>query len=191
MIRDLLWGCVICGEMESLRMHDRIETCDKCGARYRRAKHGSDIEVEVQGRGIETRSAAEWSRQLPAVDPTGSAECLIRVAESDMPVSSYGEYLGRVERFGDFRFGELVLTESALLFNARDDEFKLHFPLGDITAVQPSSTALQIKARKQPVVSIKFANSSSRLWEERLQLALRQHYSGRDIIEFQPRVCLR
>ena len=65
------------------------------------------------------------------------------------------------------------------------------WPLSEITAVQPSSTALQVKARRQPVVSIKFSSSSSRLWEERLQVALRQHYSTRDIIEFQPRICLR
>ena len=192
MIRDLLWGCVICGAVESLRMRDRVETCDKCGARYRRTKRGADIAVEVEGRGVETRSAAEWSSQLPAVNPTGSAECLMRVAESDMPVSGYGEYLGRVEKFDEFRFGTLTLTAEQLTFRDRDND-RLQFicPLGDITAVQPSSTSLQIKARKQPVIAIRFVNSSSRLWEERLQLALRQYYSGREIIEFQPRICLR
>ena len=171
-------------------MVDRIETCEKCGARYRRSE-GASIAVEVQGRGVETRSAAEWSLQLPPVKPTGSAECLLRIAESDMPVTGYGEYLGRVEKFGKFRFGTVTLTDKALEFDARDDDFKFICELGEITAIQPSSTALQIKARKQPVVSIKFVNSSSRLWEERLQLALRQYYSGRNIIEFQPRVCLR
>lgn len=190
MIRDLLWGCVICGALESLRMVDRIETCRNCGARYRRAR-GAQIAVEVEGKGIETRSAAEWSRHLPAVTPTGSAECLVRTAEADLPVSAYGEYLGRVERFGAFRFGELVLTPTILSFNARDREGSFEWPLGELTAIQPSSTALQIKARRQPVVSVKFVNSSSRLWEERLQVALRQHYSTKEIIEFQPRICLR
>src|SRR5215204_1297324 len=109
MIRDLLWGCVICRSSESLRMVDRIETCEKCGAKYRRAR-GAQIAVEVQGRGIETRTASEWTALLPPVTPTGSAECLIRVAESDIPVGGYGVYLGRIERFGDFKFGQLELT---------------------------------------------------------------------------------
>lgn len=190
MIRDLLWGCVICAAPESLRMVDRVETCEKCGARYRRAQ-GAQIAVEVEGRGIETRSAVEWSRHLPPVTPTGSAECLLRVAESDLPVSAYGEYLGRVERFGEFQFGALHVSESTLRFEARDGVGDFEWQLGDLTAIQPSSTALQIKARRRPVVSIRFVNSSSRLWEERLQLALRQYYSTREIIEFQPRICLR
>jgi hypothetical protein len=176
--------------MESLQMVDRIETCSKCGAKYRRAQ-GAQVAVEVQGRGIETRSAAEWTSQLPPVNPTGAAECLVRIAESDTPVSGYGEYLGRVERFGEFRFGQLILTEAALEFVPRDEGTGFKWPLGEITAVQPSSTALQLKARKRPVVSIKFATSSSRLWEERLQVALRHHYSTHEIIEFQPRICLR
>lgn len=190
MIRDLLWGCVVCGAMESIREVDRRETCVKCGARYRRSE-GAQISVEVDGQGIETRSAAEWSLQLPAVTPTGTAECLVRVAESDIRVGGYGEYLGRVERFGNFKFGQVELTERVLAFHARDGEGSFEYPLADLTAVQPSSTSLQIKARGQPVASFKFVNSSSRLWEERIQLALRQHYSHREIIEFQPRISLR
>jgi hypothetical protein len=189
-IRDLLWGCVICGELESLRMMDRIETCAKCGAKYKRSR-GASISVEIQGRGVETRSAAEWTSQLPPIPLTGSAECLLRVAEADIQVRGYGAYLGRVERFGNFRFGTLTLTDSSLKFEPRDGEGGFEWPLGELTAVQPSSTALQLKARKRPVVSIKFADSSSRLWEERLQAALRKHYAGRDVIEFQPRICVR
>jgi len=145
----------------------------------------------VQGRGVETRTAAEWSSQLPPVTPTGKAECLVRSAESDLLVHGYGEYLGRVEKFGNFHFGEIELSESALRFTAREGDHNFEWLLGDITAVQPSSTALQIKARKLPVVSVKFVNSSSRLWEERLQVALRRHYSGREVIEFQPRISVR
>ena len=190
MIRDLLWGCVICGELESLRMVDRVETCIRCGAHYRRTG-GADVTVEVQGRGVETRTAAEWSSQLPPVTSTGTAECLLRTAQGYMPVHGYGEYLGRVETFGPFCFGELELTESFLRFGARTGGGSFEWPLGEITAVQPSSSALQIKARGQPVVAVRFVNSSPRLWEARLQLALRRYYSGRDITEFQPRICLR
>ena len=190
MIRDLLWGCVVCGALESLREVDRIETCERCGATYQRAQ-GAQIAVEVDGRGIETRSAAEWSAQLPPVTPTGTAECLARMAESNLEVSGYGEYLGRVEQFGNFKFGQVELTREALIFRARDGEGSFEWPLADLTAVQPSSTSLQIKAKRRPVVSFKFVYSSSRLWEERIQLALRQYYSTREIIEFQPRICLR
>ena len=190
MIRDLLWGCVVCGAPESLRMVDRIETCEKCGATYRRS-HGAQIAVAVEGRGIETRSAAEWSRHLPPVTPVGSAECLLRAAKSELPIRAYGEYLGRIERFGDFHFGELVLTESTLSFQAREGAGSFDWPLGELTAIQPSSTALQMKSRGRPVVSIKFVNSSPRLWEMRLQMALRQYYKDRHIMEFQPRISFR
>ena len=190
MIRDLLWACVICGEEEALRVDNRIETCSACGAKYRRTR-GAHIAIEVQGRGVETRTAAEWSSQLPPVTPTGKAECLVRAAESDLTVRGYGEYLGRVEKFGNFHFGEIELSESSLKFTAREGDHNFEWPLEDITAVQPSSTALQVKVRKRRVVSIKFVNSSSRLWEERLQVALRKHYSGREVIDFQPRISLR
>jgi hypothetical protein len=189
-IRDLLWGCVVCHELESLRLLDRVETCMKCGAKYRRAD-GAQISVEVKGRGLETRTAAEWTSQLPRVTLIGTAEVLVRRAESDMVVRAYGEYLGRIEKFGEFHFGELTLSEQSLKFTARDQKGSFDFSLGELTAVQPSSTALQIKARREPVVAIKFVNSSSRLWEERLQMALRKYYRGRDIIDFQPRICLR
>jgi hypothetical protein len=171
-------------------MIDRIEQCTKCGAKYRRA-HGASITVEVAGRGIETRSAAEWTSQLPAVSPTGTAECLLRTAVADLKIRAYGAYLGRIERFGDFQFGQLTVTDTALRFDARDADGSFEWPLGELTGVQPSSTSLQIKARKRPLVSVKFVNGSSRLWEERLQNALRQHHKGCDIIEFQPRVSLR
>jgi hypothetical protein len=176
--------------MESIREVDRIETCTKCGAKYRRS-HGAEIAVEVAGQGIETRSAAEWTRLLPPVIPTGTAEVLVRVAESDMPVGGYGEYLGRVERFGNFMFGHVELTDAVLIFRARDGEGSFEWPIGELTAVQPSSTSLQLKARGRSVASFKFVDSSSRLWEERIQLALRQYYSQREIIEFQPRIRLR
>ena len=162
----------------------------KCGAKYRRTD-GAQISVEVQGRGLETRTAAEWTSQLPPVTATGTAEVLVRAAQSDIVVRSYGEYLGRVEKFGQFHFGELTLNEQSLKFASRDEQGSFDFLLGELTGVQPSSTALQIKARRQPVVAIKFVNSSSRLWEERLQVALRKYYRGRDIIDFQPRICLR
>jgi hypothetical protein len=173
-----------------MRMIDRIETCVTCGAKYRRGR-GAQISVEVAGRGIEMRSAAEWTSQLPPVEPTGSAECLLRQAVEDIKVSGYGEYLGRVERFGEFQFGHLALSLESIRFDAREKEGSFEWPLGDLTAVQPSSTSLQLKAKRRPVISLRFVNSSSRLWEERLQLAIRQYYSTREVIEFQPRICLR
>src|SRR5690606_37852924 len=49
-IRDLLWGCVVCRATESLRLTDRIEQCEKCGAQYRRT-NGAQIAVSVAGQG--------------------------------------------------------------------------------------------------------------------------------------------
>ena len=68
------------------------------------------------------------------------------------------------------------------------------WPLTDLTAVQPSSTALQVKLRNGPIISMKFPTGSALLWEGRLCAGLQRCYDalGRGtIIEFQPRIQCR
>lgn len=62
---------------------------------------------------------------------------------------------------------------------------------GARTAIQASSSSIQIKARGEPVVSFRFPEDSPRFWEELLQEALRRFYRERgmgEIREFQPRI---
>ena len=89
-----------------------------------------------------------------------------------------------------FRDGLIALDEDGLSFRGAD--LTLQWPLDQITAVQPTSSALQIKARAQPVAAIRFLEGSVRLWEDRLQTAIRDLWrrAGRgEITEFQP--CIR
>ena len=71
---------------------------------------------------------------------------------------------------------------------------RFNWSLLDLTAIQLSSSTLQLKARRYPVVTIRFAVSSPKLWEERLQAAVRAAHARAghgDIIEFQPRIVTR
>ena len=98
--------------------------------------------------------------------------------------------MGWIETFGPFRDGLIALDEDGLSFRGAD--LTLQWPLDQITAVQPTSSALQIKARAQPVAALRFLEGSVRLWEDRLQTAIRELWrrAGRgEITEFQP--CIR
>jgi hypothetical protein len=119
---------------------------------------------------------------------------LLREAHAARPLRDGPELLGFVERFGPARAGRLELGSDALRFAPDAGEPPVVWPLLDVTAVQPASSALQLKLRGRPVVSLKFLDSSVRLWEQGLHRALRTAYraAGRgEIVEFQPRVSVR
>ena len=189
-IKDLLWACVVCGAEESLRPRDKHEVCAKCGAVYARGTR-SNIVVKQQGRAAVEKSAREWEHLLPAVSPRGSAPCTIRMNEEDRPIRAYGKYMGRYEHFGEPSHGVLTVDAEAIRF---DGERAFNWSLLDLTAIQLSSSTLQLKATRQPLVMIRFDTSSPKMWEERLQLAVRAAYAraGRgDVVEFQPRIVTR
>jgi hypothetical protein len=204
-IRDLLWACPLCGAEESLRPTDGGEACRACGATFRRGR-GAEIEAVPPDGGVPiVRHAAEWVRRLPPVRLPGEGEdggeevlyrrapVEARVAISDTPVRRGRLYLGRVERFGPPWPGTLELTSHALVF-APEGGTPCRWPFEDIGAVQPSSGVLQIKPRREPVVTFRFTEGSVRLWQELIEAALRRFYrrTGRgEIIEFQPRITAR
>lgn len=197
MIKDLLWACVVCGARESLRPSEAgkkntSEVCLQCGTRYQRGR-GANIIVTRQGREPVEKHAREWTALLPPIEPTGSARCTLRVADEDRPIRAFGMYWGRYEHFGEPAEGTLTLTDQRLSFEPADRAHRLRFDwsLLDLTAIQLSSSTLQLKAKRHPVVTIRFATSSSRLWEERLQMAVRSAYRRAglgDVVEFQPRI---
>lgn len=183
MIRDIVWACLECGTEGSL---DEAAVCRSCGARYRRGI-GATIVVN-DGKTYQPR---EVTALLPDAGSSGTADCTVRESVGDHPVRANGHYLGRVEKLGPPRAGRLMLDADRLFFDAEDGA-DLDVDLLDITAIQPSSHALQIKTVRRPVFSIKFTDSSPKLWEERLQNAINAASirAGRGaVVEFQPRIC--
>jgi hypothetical protein len=200
-IRDLLWACPLCGGERTIA-GKRPERCAACGARFRRGP-GSEIVAQRAGEPARARPAAEWTALLPPVAPlrpaaTGAAAlaheepAIARVAARDTALRGAGRFLGRIEHYGPPRRGHLRLSPDALVFSGEGEPIAM--ALDRITAVQPSSSTLQVKARDEPVVSFRFPQGSARFWEELLTATLRERYRARgrgEIVEFQPRIVTR
>lgn len=217
---DLLWACPACGEDRGL---DDDGVCAACDTRFARGR-GSTIVATAPDGTTTVRSARKWLDRLPDpaslvgcggagdAGPTGDAgdvgdaggkaapEAVVRSAAAAVrPVTAeqavFGEtgYLNRVEVFGDPVPGRLTLTCDALRV-AREGEGEEVWPLEALTAVQASSSSLQLKRRGAPLVAFRFENDSVYLWEQLLHAALRDFYgrTGRgEILEFQPRIVAR
>ncbi len=113
-----------------------------------------------------------------------------RFALGDEAIRRGGAFLGLMERLGPERPGTLALTDTALELRLDDGETR-RWVLDELSALQASSTSVQLRPRGQPIVTFKFPESSARLWEESIAAALRArwHALGRgEIIEFQPRI---
>lgn len=201
-IRDLLWACPECGKVGGLAPTKDAEVCTVCGTRFRRGK-GAMIEAERPGQGTETRTPAEWVDRLPPIrqvldatpadGPVHQERVTAQFAEGEVVIHHRGKYLNRIERFGSKREGLLAVFDDHLTF-LEDDGTETTWPYDTITALQPSSSTLQVKARGMPLASFRFPNGSARFWEELLGDALRRHYRrmGKgEIIEFQPRITAR
>jgi len=203
-IRDLLWACPFCRATDAIQARGKAEVCTHCGARFRRAA-GAEIEAWPVGGQPVRRHAAEWAAELPPVrlpdeEQGGESDreyrrtvAVARFVVGFEPVRARGHYLGRVERFGPAVQGTLVLTGEALTFAPADGPAH-RWPLETVTAVQPSSSGLQIRVRGGTVVLFRFPEASVRLWEETIQAALRRLYRSMgwgDIVEFQPRISIQ
>ena len=199
-IRDLLWACPECGEIRALRAAKKGDVCSACGTSYRRGAGSAIVAEPPDGDAVE-RPAAEWVDRLPdrttLVEPPAEDDWDERVearfATGEAPVRVGGEYLGRAERFGPKRPGELRLRSDHVAFRTDDGEER-RWPLERVTAVQASSSTLQLKMRGEPVISFGFPSGSVRFCEERLQQLLRRFYRHRgkgEILEFQPRLVTR
>jgi hypothetical protein len=87
-----------------------------------------------------------------------------------------------------------VRLEASLLVLSANDGWEERWPLESLTAIQPSSSALQLRARGHTVISVRFLAASVLLWEHWLQEAVRRRYHALgkgEIAEFQPRISLR
>lgn len=208
-IRDLLWACPLCGQVDGLTRTDAGESCAACGALFRRGKR-SLIQVTRPDGTVEARPAAQWATMLPAEPPPLTGErgeaggesgegrpaparqtrVLVRFALGDEAIRWGGVYLGAMERLGPERPGTLTLTSRTLELTLDGGE-RHTWPLDDVAALQASSTSVQLRPRGAPIVSFSFPESSSRLWDESIARALRARWRtlGRgEILEFQPRI---
>ncbi len=196
-IRHLLYACVECGREEGIRETREGEVCNRCGACYSRVD-GAGIRVAPPNGEAVTKPAWEWLDILGHTDalqrPPGRPEpVIVRLAHGTRPYRHSGVYLGEVEYFGDPVAGLLELTAESVVFKPTAGA-TINWHLRDLTAVQPSSTTLQLKIRHGPVVSIRFPEGSPLLWEERVRSAVQAWYTaaGRgEIAEFQPRIVCR
>jgi hypothetical protein len=203
-IRDLLWSCPSCRTTGGLRPKGKgREICAACGARFRR-RHGAFIEQAAPGHAPPTvRHAGDWLADLPDVPesfappgagPLATTRVAYRLAAGSRAIRKGRTFLGVIERFGQPHRGSLELYHDRVrVAPAREGEV-LEFPLDSLTALQASSSTLQIKPRRAPPVSFRFPESSARYWEEALRAALRARYRQLglgEIIEFQPRIAVR
>ena len=206
-IRDLLWACPLCSAVGAIAPARRGEACAACGAVFRRGKR-SLIEVRRPDGVVESRSATDWAARLPAEPPGPGGEgaaaageggaarlwrearVLARFALGDEAIRRGSVFLGTMERLGPARAGTLALTDADLELRLDDGEQR-RWTLDELSALQASSSTVQIRPRGQPLVSLAFPVSSARLWEESIAAALRTRWRslGRgEIVEFQPRI---
>lgn len=200
-LTDLFWACPVCGARDAVRDGGEEKgtgaRCDSCGSRFRRV-HGANIEIERPDGTRQTASAAYWLDLLPPMGdfladrPIREARATLRIAGAQRVIREHGRYLNRIELFGKADAGILRLRPDAVTFQGSEGE--VVWPFDELTAIQPSSHTLQLKARGRPVASLRFDHDSVRLWEELLMLAVGAFYrrTGRgDVVEFQPRISVR
>ncbi|HUH13003.1 MAG TPA: hypothetical protein VMK65_07820 [Longimicrobiales bacterium] len=194
-LRDLLWACPLCGTEEAIEPAGRAEACRHCGARYRRGP-GATIEARRPDGGSERAPGPAWLERLPAITvfppPAQRRETPVRArfGAGERPVRRGGRLLGFHEVLGEAVDGTLILEPGRLTFRSAGGE-RHAWPFDALTAIQPSSSTVQVKARGEAVVSFRFPATSARFWEELLQEALRLWYRERcrgEIREFQPRI---
>ena len=206
-IADLLWACPACGTDRGISPDDGV--CMACGTRFDRGRKATIRATRPDGT-TEVGSAAEWLRRLPDPssllehEPIRTAHVLIRSATGERRVFGESGYLNRAEIFGKGAPGRLRLEIDRLMVTrepaasgqagngaAYGEEV---WPLEQLTAVQASSSSLQLKRRDHPLEAFRFLDDAVYLWEQLLRAALRDFYrrTGRgDIVEFQPRVAVR
>jgi hypothetical protein len=195
-IHYLLYACVECGREGGIKRDKAdkgAEVCDRCHARYTRID-GARIQCESPNKPAVVHTAAEWLDILAemglAREFGHEARVVLRISEHQKPYYELGVYLGRIEQFGAPIEGEFSMTAETIRFVSPTGP-SFEWRLDDLTAVQPSSTSLQLKIRHGPILSFKFPGGSPLLWEERIHAALQARFTatGRgNILEFQPRI---
>jgi hypothetical protein len=193
-IGDLLWACPFCGTVAGLEREGRgAASCTACGARFRRGEGAELLGMPPRGE-WQRRSPADWLRALPELpDAIREDRVEAQIAGPDEAVRRGGEVLGFRET-PDVELAGVLRLDATRLTLLADDGSRRVWPLEEVTAIQPSSRVVQVKARGRPVATFRFKTGSPRLWEEILQASLRALWRRRgwgEIREYQPRIVAR
>lgn len=197
-IRDALWACPLCRRVDAIRPRKGAgEICNGCGASFR-AGPGATISATPPGGPARSRTVPEWEAELPdlllaAGEPAEPTPGIFRVAAPARAIRAGNQLLGWAERFGPRLRVTFVLEPDHLAVVPAKGADK-RWPLELVVAVQPSSSSVQLRIRDGELISLSFPDSSVRLWEVRLQAAVRNAYAraGRGVItEFHPTIRTR
>lgn len=145
----------------------------------------------------ETRSVEAWEARLPDLDlaaeqAAGPTSAILRAATVPRPIRFRDGLLGWAERFGPKTPATVEIDDD--LLRIRTDGREQTWEFATVTAVQPSSSAVQLHRRNGELISLAFPEASVRLWEARLQVAVRRAYrnAGRgEITDFHPTIRTR
>jgi hypothetical protein len=196
-IRDLLWACPACGAVGGIGPDGRC----RCGLAFARGQ-GSLIEARFPDGRVDARSPAQWLDHLPHADSLltrgegdvlRQAHVIAREATGTKPVRKAGRFLNRIERYGPKRRATLEMRPHGLIYQPEGVGPRA-WSYDALTAVQTSSSTLQLRARDGSLLSFGFPDDSILLWELLLHAAIRDFYrrTGRgEIAEFQPRIATR
>lgn len=204
-LRDLLYRCPQCG-LDPLPGVGDVAECPGCGARYERGSSRTRVRVGLPGQEpfeVEAgRLTAEIERHggpLPEGEPSGGEPVLrharVRLQEAgpERPVRWGGRLLGFVERFGDPREGTLSVTAETLSF-VDDAGRNEGWALEELTALQASSSRVQVRTPGGRLLQFRFLEESPRRWESLLRHLVAEAWrrGGRgEVVEFQPRITAR
>lgn len=203
-LKHLLYRCPICGADPTLGRKDHAH-CTSCGRHFHRGP--APALVDVTGpEGVESIPIRELVEEIARMggpfsgangDEEGPAlyasRVRVRRSSTEVPVRLRGQLLGFAERLERSSEMRLQLTRRALeLLGASGRRHQWN--LMDLRAVQASSSTLQIYTVARELVHFRFLDASSFRWEALLQETLRAAYRSEgmgEILEFQPRICVR
>jgi len=193
-IRDALWACPFCRAIDAIRPDGDAEACSACGAIFRPGPRAV-ISAGPPGSPPETRSLEDWETGLPDLDRAAEAipapaSAILRTASEPRPVRFQEGLLGWAERFGKKTDVTIELREDSMRL-LREGGREETWDLASVTAVQPSSSSVQLRRRDGTLIALAFPDGSVRLWEARLQAAVRRAYrsAGRgEITDFHPTI---
>lgn len=196
-LSDLLWACPECAAVGGIGADGRCA----CGTFFQRAK-GSLVQARFADGHVAVRPPDQWVDRLPPAeallkgdhgDSVRQARAVAREAVSTQAIRKGGRFLNRIELYGAKRAATLEMRQDGLIYQPEGEEPR-SWPFEALTAVQTSSSTLQINVRGHPLVSFRLLDDSIYFWEQLLHAGLRDFYrrTGRgEIAEFQPRIVTR
>lgn len=194
-LHHFLYRCPLCGHLPMAKQGFQA-TCTACARTFEQGEEGRVRILDPEG-GVKEMAAAQLAKRLEALGPFSEDEAeeleaavIARYTKSEEPIRYRQRLLGFMERQGTRLPGILRISGSRLEFRRSAGEAD-SWNLLDISALQASSSSIQISPRTGGVITFRFSDSSCRRWEEVIKAHLRAAWrdAGRgEIVEFQPRI---